>query len=366
MLEIEPRKDKFIYSVNGINSFVKIGHGLEDDLTKFIKDLAPYRICVITDETVANLYETSLKTTLASINIVQYWCKIPPGEKSKTLKTVHSVLEEIWPHITRDSLIIAFGGGVVGNLAGTVASLIFRSCPFIHIPTTFIGQADSSIGIKQAVNGTYAKNAYGAYHMPLAVFNDIKFLSTLPAEHLRNGLAESIKVAISRSPDFTFQLKNILGKFPNFSNREIYYILEETISPKLAGLTEDPYEKKMLLFLEIGHTIGHALESASNTKIHHGVAIAIGMLIEAKIGIQLGITNEDVYNYLTELLGTLSFPDKIPNNVRVDDIIDCIQHDNRRIAKGPIFVFPTELGQTHALAGIDLTLIHDTLNKFKS
>lgn len=353
------------YCVRGINSFVKIAYDLDDELINFLKDISPYKICVITDTNVANLYENALRNALSTLNIDQFWYRILPGEQYKTLVTVHKILEEIWPYMTRDSLIIAFGGGVVGNIAGTVASLIFRNCPFIHIPTTFMAQADSAIGIKQAVNGTYAKNAYGAYHTPLAVFNYIKFLETLPNEQFRNGLAESIKVAVARSPNFGLKLKNLLLKFPNFASKDIYYILEETIYPKLAGLTADPYEKNSLLFLEIGHTIGHAIEKASQFNIHHGAAIAIGMLIEAKIGIQLGITNKDVYRHLTELIGTLSFPNKISANVSIDDILHYTQCDNRRISSGPVYVLPIEMGKTHTLSGIDVNLIRDTLNEFK-
>ncbi len=354
------------YSVHGINSFVKIAYDLDDELIKFLKDISPYKICIITDTTVANLYENRLKNALSTLNIDQFWYRTMPGEQYKTLATVHKILDEIWPYMTRDSLIIAFGGGVVGNIAGTVASLIFRNCPFIHIPTTFMAQADSAIGIKQAVNGIHAKNAYGAYHTPLAVFNYIKFLDTLPNEQFRNGLAESIKVAVARSPDFSLQLKNLLLKFPNFESSDIYYILEETIYPKLAGLTADPFEKNSLLFLEIGHTIGHAIEKASQFNIHHGEAIAIGMLIEAKIGIRLGITSQDVYNHLTELLGSLSFPNKISTNVCIDDILHYTQYDNRRIGADSVYVFPTKIGQTYTVSGIDVNLIRDTLKEFKS
>ena len=267
--------------------------------------------------------------------------------------------------MTRDSLIIAFGGGVVGNIAGTVASLIFRGCQFIHIPTTFMAQADSSIGIKQAVNGSKAKNAYGSYHIPLAVFNYIKFLDTLPIHHLRNGMAESVKVAVARSPDFVHSLEKILPNFPNFSYAELYSILETTIHHKITGLTNDPYEKNSLLFLEIGHTVGHAIEHASNFTIHHGEAIALGMLVEAQVGMELSITTEATYNTLANLLTLLNFSDKLPKEVDINDILNYIKFDNRRTSLGPIFVIPRVLGETCTCSSIEENLLWKVLDTFK-
>jgi 3-dehydroquinate synthase/2-deoxy-scyllo-inosose synthase len=335
---------------------------------KYINTIAPFRICVISDTTVADLYENSLRDLLSSLKIKsdQYWYKILPGEASKTLKVVNDVLEEILPHMTRDSLIIAFGGGVVGNLAGTVAALLFRGCQFIHLPTAFMAQADSAIGIKQAVNASFAKNAFGAYHTPLAVFNDIRFLDTLPVSQWRNGLAESIKVGVTRSPEFAKELKNLIPKLSHFSDEDIFYLLEETIYPKLIGLSDDPHEKNSLLYLEIGHTLGHAIERASKGTILHGTAIALGMIIETKIGMMLGISSDSVYECLTELFNLLFFPNRIPPDISTQDIMQCLLCDNRRIATGPVFVFATTLGRTCTNSKIDLNLVREVLDEYRS
>jgi 3-dehydroquinate synthase len=352
------------YVVNDVKSFVKISNVFGEGMREFLERISPHAVCVITDQNVSHLYENDLRSILDNLPGHQMWCRIIPGEESKTLATVQDILEEIWPHMTRDSLIIAFGGGVVGNIAGTVASLIFRGCDFIHVPTTFMAQADSAIGIKQAVNGKSAKNAYGSYHTPLAVFNYLKLLDTLSVDHLRNGLAESIKVAIARSPEFTLSLKELLLKFPSFSRGEMQYIIGTTIFHKINGLTNDPYEKNSLLFLEIGHTVGHAIEYASDFLIHHGEAIAIGMLVEARIGIRLDITSEETYRSLDELLSILAFPKLLPTGVDINKILHYIKCDNRRTSSGPLFVFPTTLGQTVTRSKIDCNLIRVVLESF--
>jgi 3-dehydroquinate synthase len=228
-----------------------------------------------------------------------------------------------------------------------------------------MAQADAAIGIKQAVNSASAKNAYGAYHTPLCVFNDIEFMKTLSADHWRCGLSESVKVGIARSPEFASGLKEIIKKCPNFLDADIYHLMEETIYPKITGLEQDPYEKSSLLFLEIGHTIGHAIESASNGSIPHGVGIAMGMLVETRVAIKMGISSEHVYESLLELFTILSHPTSIPPYVSADRIVECLLCDNRRFATGPLFVFAVDIGKTITKSGVDLDLVKDTILEFQ-
>jgi len=363
---IHQTKHPFSYTVGDIESSVIIGKNLENEIVDFLKSLNPHSIAVITDINVASLHGERLSRILDKIAFSpNHWFCVDPGEKSKSLGTANKILDKMLPLMTRDSVIISFGGGVVNNLAGTVASLLFRGTRLIHIPTTFMAQADAAIGIKQAVNSVSAKNTYGAYHVPLCVFNDIEFMKTLSNDQWRYGLSESVKVGIARSPEFALELKNIIKKCPNFLDADIYYLMEETIYPKIAGLEQDPYEKSSLLFLEIGHTIGHAIESASNGLIPHGVGIAIGMLVETRIAIKIGISSEHVYESLLELFTLLSHPTSIPSYISADRIIECMLCDNRRVATGPLFVFAVDIGKTITKSGVDLDLIRDTILKFQ-
>jgi len=363
---IHQTKHPFFYTVDDIQSSVVIGKNLEAEIADFLRKLNPHSITVITDLNVADLHENRLRGILDHVDFApQHWFFVKPGEKSKSLGSANKILENMLTLMTRDSIIISFGGGVVNNLAGTVSSLLFRGVRFIHIPTTFMAQADAAIGIKQAVNATSAKNAYGSYHTPLCVFNDIEFMQTLSADHWRCGLSESVKVGIARSPEFASGLKQIIKKCPNFSDDDIYYLMEETIYPKLAGLERDPYEKSSLLFLEIGHTIGHAIESASNGSISHGVGIAMGMLVETRVAIKMGISSEHVYKSLLELFTILSHPTFIPPHVSADRIIECLLCDNRRVATGPLFVFAVDIGKTITKSGVDLDLVKNTILEFQ-
>lgn len=355
------------YSINGAQSYVILGRELSDVISKEISSLSPHVVCVISDQNVAQLHQEWLRDLLGSVRNKprQYWHILPPGEHSKTLSVAEKVLEDILPHMTRDGLIIALGGGVVGNLSGTVASLLFRGTRFLHIPTSFMAQADSAIGIKQAVNARIAKNAFGAYHTPIGVFNDLRLLDTLPAIEFRNGLAESIKVAVARKPDFAIALRSLLERFGRFSDDDIYFLLEETIYPKLAGLSTDPYEKNSLVYLEIGHTVGHAIERASGGRIPHGEAIAMGMLIETRCAIELHISNEFVFETLADLFRLLSFPEHVPDDVSSADIIRSIRCDNRRVEAGPVFVLATDIGKTRSVTGIDLQLVQNIIETFR-
>jgi 3-dehydroquinate synthetase len=352
------------YQADGVKSFVVIGRDLDAALTDFIKSLSPFRIAIVSDTTVAELHGPKLRKVFDTVGWSSKvrWYSVKPGESSKTLATANEVLEEILPHMTRDSLIIAFGGGVVGNLTGTVASLLFRGSRFIHIPTTFMAQADSAIGIKQAVNATVAKNAFGAYHTPLAVFNDVRYLDTLPDSQWRNGLAESIKVAIARDPEFADELAMVLPNVPNFSDPDRYNLLEKTIYPKLSGLAEDPHERNTLLYLEIGHTLGHAIERASGGAVPHGQGISLGMLLETELAIRLKISTSQVYERLAELIHLAGLPTVLPHDVSTERIIHSLLHDNRRVSTGPLFVFADQLGHTRTESGIDINLVRSVLN----
>ena len=359
-------KQPFSYRVGDIESSVIIGKNLETEIADFLRKLNPHSIAVITDTNVADIHGDRLRRILDNVVFApQHWFSVEPGEKSKSLGTTNKILDDMLSLMTRDSVIISFGGGVVNNLAGTVSSLLFRGTRLVHIPTTFMAQADAAIGIKQAVNSASAKNAYGAYHTPLCVFNDISFMKTLSVDHWRSGLSESVKVGIARSPEFASELKEIIKKCPKFLNADIYHLLEETIYPKIAGLEQDPYEKNSLLFLEIGHTIGHAIESASNGSITHGVGIAMGMLLETRVAIKMGISSEHVYESLFELFTILSHPTSLPANVSADRIIECLLHDNRRVSTGPLFVFAVDIGKTITKSGVDLDLVKETILEFQ-
>lgn len=205
------------------------------------------------------------------------------GESIKSLTSIVGLLARIEHFATSDSVIISLGGGTISNAAGMVAALIFRGVSLIHIPTTLMAQADAAIGLKQAVNSQRAKNIYGLYHQPATILNDIGFLATLHPSQFREGFAEIAKLAVAVGSEV---LDILLRKASPASPTilpidELSSVIHQTAATKLAGLATDPYETSNLSLFELGHVAAHAIEAASRFKIHHGTAVAMGMLVEA-------------------------------------------------------------------------------------
>lgn len=239
----------------------------------------------ITDENVYTLYQEYLKERFKGFNY--YIIKVEEGEKSKSFKTYEKVINILLKkEMKKTDLIVAFGGGVVGDLAGFVAGSIFRGVKFVNIPTTLLAMTDSSIGGKAAIDTIYGKNLVGVYKQPLFVIIDTNYLKTLPIIEYNNGMAEVIKAGLIRS-------KELIDYLLKDDVEDLKMILL-ALKVKKEIVIEDPFEENIRMLLNFGHTFGHSIEQYHNYELKHGFAVAKGMDLAITYGIKMKRTSKDV------------------------------------------------------------------------
>jgi 3-dehydroquinate synthase len=327
------------------NSYtIAIGNDFLPSVLSQIKKLLPGKeLFLITD---ANIAKTKhLKKLLGKQNLPRFIIT-PAGEKSKNINTVTKIIEQMEKKsLGRDCAAIALGGGTVGDIAGFVAAIYKRGVPVIQIPTTTVAQADSALGGKTGVDSSISKNAFGVFKNPAAVFIDVSTLKTLDEKQFNSGLVESIKHALIADANYlTYlqkNLKSILARNP----KPLEYIAVKNCKIKAAVVEGDPYEKNKRRILNYGHTIGHAVESASNYKLLHGQAVAIGIIAANIIEQKLGLGGKERLKVLKRLFGELNISLKIPKNITKRQILDIISRDKKAVQKWPRFVLLEKTGK---------------------
>ncbi len=297
---------------------------------------------VVTDE---NVVSAGCLTKLLIDRDVPTFVISPAGEKSKNIDTVISIIEAMEKSFFgRDSLIVALGGGTVGDIAGFAAAIFKRGVQVVQIPTTTVSQGDSSVGGKTGVDSSVSKNAFGAFWQPAAVYIDVDTLSTLDDRQYRSGLVESVKQAlIADEKYFDFIEKNIdaiLERNTDVLEKIAYF------NCKIKGsvVAEDPTEKNLRKILNYGHTIGHAVESASGFELLHGEAVAIGIVGAGLIEIEMGLGNPDRLERVKQVLGKLGVPVSVPKYLTKEALIDIIKHDKKAVNQWPRFVLLDRIG----------------------
>lgn len=303
------------------------------------------KILLISNPNIYNLYGEGLFKTLQNefdINKVI----IPCGERYKTLNSVQK-LYKIAANIklNRDSSIISFGGGVIGDLAGFVASTYLRGINFIQIPTTLLSMVDSSIGGKTGVNLVYGKNLVGSFYQPRLVWINIKYLDKLPKKQIRDGLAEVVKIATISDKLFFYYLKNNIKEILNKNLFELIKVINQSCQLKVNIITKDEKEKDLRRILNFGHTFGHTLETIMFYRnLTHGEAISIGMVMATSIGVKEGITSRKTLEELKQLLVQIGLPVDIPCNINIKDIIKVMEFDKKILNNRINFIIPDDIG----------------------
>jgi 3-dehydroquinate synthase len=281
------------------------------------------KIAVVTDENVFGLYGEILKESLAAENFTPTFIVIKPGEQSKTvdiLKYVYSNLVSMG--ITRGDLIVALGGGVVGDLAGFAASTYLRGIDFVQIPTSLLAQIDSSIGGKVAVNLDEGKNLIGSFYHPKLVLVDPEVLNTLPEKFLKDGLGEAIKYGCIKDKELFTMMLEIKSELELLDNIED--IIFRCLTIKKETVEMDEKDKGIRMLLNFGHTIGHAIEKYFNyEKYSHGEAVSVGMYWITKKSEELGITEKGTCDKIKEILENYGIEYMAPhvNNEEIRKII---------------------------------------------
>ena len=285
---------------------------------------------VVTDRNVASIYGDDIRRWLAGIPYDVL--ALPPGEEHKNFDTVR----EIYAFLARgdagrDSLVVAFGGGVVGDLAGFAAATYLRGISCIQVPTTLLSQVDSSVGGKTGFNLPEGKNLVGAFHQPRAVFIDDAFLRTLDDRNLRAGMAEVVKCALAGDPELWDRLLAVGGEWKGLSGEEWRWVVRRAVAFKASVVERDERETSLRRVLNLGHTIGHAMEkSGGYGRLLHGEAVAIGLAWEAILGRKLGVTGRALVDGLISLLIDMGFPLDDPG-VALTSIAAAIGMDKKRM-----------------------------------
>lgn len=317
-------------------------------------------VVVVTNPTVSGLHLNTLldKLDVEKLNIVT----IPDGEKYKTLDTVESILNECFEYkLDRKSLLIAFGGGVIGDMTGFTASLYQRGIDFIQIPTTLLSQVDASVGGKTGVNNKYGKNLIGAFYQPKAVYIDPSFLNTLPPREFAAGVAEVVKMAVMFDKTFFEYLRNV-----DFSNTPtIKEMIRKSVELKAWVVNQDEKEAGIRAVLNYGHTFGHVVENETNyTRYLHGEAVAIGMVIANALAVELGMLTQTESETVTALLKKVS----LPTEYIISDVDDFYEHFflDKKSSKGSIkFILPEGIGSHKIVSDIDDQIVKKVLTGFR-
>ncbi len=376
--DIPLKKDKVqVLSTELTVSFpLYFGCEIEAQFTKYLNGLNYDRIFLFCDENIYKLYGESFFKQLLTLDKPVELLIIPQGEHSKTFPKLEEMCETlIEKRVSKISLLISFGGGVVGTLVGMIAGLIYRGIRFIEIPTTLSGQTDSILSNKQAVNGRTGKNHFGFYYAPLFCWVDTRYLVSEPSRSMRSGLIEAVKNGFINDLEFLDYLDTKLKKDIPYSAEEIYNLAYNIIRSKVNILRKDPSEKKLAIILEYGHTFGHGIEWLAAThhieNIQHGEAVAIGMKIAAEVSYKLGyLTREEKdlhYHMIDDKVGvSIKLPEFITSTV----LLDAMVADNKKQGHDLQFILLEKVGKClnpHGdyLNTVDLKLIGEVIDEFK-
>jgi len=327
-----------------------------DTLPKLTFDTS---VVIVTNPTVAGYH---LETLLSKISATQlHVATIPDGEEYKTLATIEDILGECFEQkLDRKSLLIAFGGGVIGDMTGFAASLYQRGIDFIQIPTTLLSQVDASVGGKTGVNNSYGKNLIGAFYQPKAVYIDPSFLETLPEREFAAGVAEVVKMAVMFDKDFFTYLQGADLSKPE----TIKEMIRKSVELKAWVVNQDEKEAGIRAVLNYGHTFGHVVENETAYKTYlHGEAVAIGMVMANALAIELGLFTEAEADAVKSLLESAN----LPTTYTIKDVEDFYEHFflDKKSAKGSIkFILPDGMGNHKMIAGIDEKTVKQVLESF--
>lgn len=344
---------------------IEIGSGLLATLGERIATLHPkHRVAIIADQTVAHLYGAKTIASLVSQGLALGSTQggtvapavftFPAGEQHKSRSTWGTLTDQmIAAGLRRDSVFVALGGGVTGDLAGFVAATFLRGVPFVQVPTSLLAMIDASIGGKAGVDTPAGKNLVGAFHQPSLVLVDPNFLGSLPTAQLRSGLAEAIKHgAIADASYFSWiaaSLREILNTDQSDDTTHLR-LVQRSIEIKVDVVSRDERESGIRKLLNFGHTIGHALEQVTGFGVPHGDAVAIGMVAEALLSERLGIAARGTADTIATVCDAAGLPVRLPNGVAPAEIVTATRTDKKTRGGQVEYALPEAIG---AMSGAD-------------
>jgi 3-dehydroquinate synthase len=328
--------------------FINIGKGILSSSGKIIRSVSASKACfIVSNSRIRAIYGKVLDKSLKSAGFDTMFFDVADSEASKS----HSVWFRVMKSLagfdkSKGSCLVALGGGVIGDLGGFAAATFRRGIDFFQIPTTLLAQVDAAIGGKVAIDMDFAKNLVGAFYQPKSVITDIGVLKTLPIRQIRNGLSEIIKYAVIFDEKlFSYIEKNIKGIL-SFDINCLEHVVAQCSKLKAGVVSADEKEKKgYRSILNFGHTIGHAIESASSysSSIHHGEAVALGMLVAFDIAVSIGMADECSAQRLENLLKSAGLPVMI-KGVKLSSILSATLYDKKTINGISRWILPESIG----------------------
>lgn len=331
---------------------IVIGFGLERELVQAVKKEGERRVAIIADSRTQTLFGTQvvriLKRAGHDVSIIAF----QEGERHKNQKTVsmlqHALLKR---RFGRDTLIIALGGGVVGDVAGYVAATYLRGVPYIQVPTTLLAIVDSSVGGKVGVDTPHGKNLIGAFYQPRAVVADLSYIAHLSKDQIVNGLVEALKKFLTSEKRSLASIRKLNIAHPLKTPRVLQEIAYRSLCLKARVVMKDEEEKNERRILNFGHTIGHALEFVSKYKLPHGVAVGYGMLVEARIAERLGLLSESDRSALEAYLADLGIRAAAIKKFSISRVLEAARGDKKVRRGDPHYVLLTSLGSVYRKGG---------------
>jgi 3-dehydroquinate synthase len=306
---------------------------------------------IVTDDVVAGFHLEKLQTVLQSAGFMPKSIIVPAGEEYKTLGTISFLWKSfLETGLDRKSMVIALGGGVVSDMAGFAAASYMRGVNWAVVPTTLLAMVDASIGGKTGFDLPEGKNLVGAFYPPKLVLADPSLLLTLSERELRSGMAEVVKHGIISDPE----LFAMCNRGMDWVKANLEEVVKRAMAVKIKVIEKDPYERGFRAALNLGHTVGHAVELVSKFELRHGEAVAIGMAVEAVYSARVGLAGQGLVKAVQDSLKALNLPITIPKEMPREEIIRAMRVDKKKNAKSIRFALPVEIGKVELVDVTDL------------
>jgi 3-dehydroquinate synthase len=334
----------------GDRSYPIVGDSLDALGRELRAVLSPRRCVLVTNPVVGALYRERARASLLSAGFDVDTLDVPDGEAHKSLDTWRALVEALLAlKVERGTPVIALGGGVTGDLVGFAAASVMRGLPFVQVPTTLLAMVDSSVGGKTGVNTPAGKNLVGAFHQPVLVLAALDTLATLDASELRCGLGEVVKHAVLDGPEHLDWLDGAGDQIAQLDPERVAECVRRSCSLKAAVVAQDERESGVRAHLNLGHTVGHALErTLGYGALRHGEAVGLGLLAEARMGVRMGVTQPGVPKRIAATLARLGLPTSVEiDPERVADAAQMDKKNQRGIVRA---VLPVSLGSVELVA----------------
>ena len=347
--------DKPIYDIVIRNDFDKLAECVSN------LGISGRKLCIITDSNVAPLYADEVKALLENTNNRVFVFTFNAGEENKNLDTVQDAYEFLIQNkFDRKDMLVALGGGVVGDLTGFTAASYLRGIDFIQIPTTLLAQVDSSIGGKTGVDFRAYKNMVGAFHQPKLVYMNIDTLNSLSSRLFNSGFGEIIKHGLIKDKTYYEWLKQNVSNIKNREPEVLEEMVAKSCNIKRCVVELDPTEKGDRALLNFGHTLGHSIEKLMDFKLYHGECVVLGMIAALDISREKGFITDDEYSEAIDMFKSYSFPLNV-TGISIDDVVKVSKNDKKMDAGLIKFILLNKIGNAYIDTEIDDNMLRQSL-----